>query len=253
MVIRIFLCYFLMTPVNFYSQGSQVNSFFFEPLINPQFGTKASYETLKQESQMVELMPLTKIGNIDYSSINLGLGVGYRLQKNALSLVYKTIYTTNGYVFLYYPNNNVLQAQYYRLKQDSRRNYFGINYTLELEKFKTHTHYVSINYGISFNRSSYLPPAKASFKDFTSIDSTDFELKKRIGHHIGLSYSISLASKKGIKILDFSFGYSFGLKNLDVMYIYQDDKLGKQNLFISKSRGSFFYAGISRKIHLKLH
>lgn len=240
----------MIYPVGVFSQGK---SFFIEPLIDSQFGAKSSYEIINQNSEKIELLPMTKIGNIDFSTINIGLGFGFRQNLHSFSIVLSTINTTNGYSCIYYPSENVLQAQYYKLKQDSRRFFLGGTYSFELQKIKNYTHYFSINYGLSFNRSSDIPPSQASFSSFTSIDSTDFKQKQLIGHHITLTYLMSLNTKKGVNIFDLSIAGSFGLRNLDVIYIRQIDNIGNQNNFISKSRGSYISIGISRKIHCKIN
>lgn len=239
----------MIYPVRAFSQGK---SFFIEPLINAQFSVKSSYKILNQDSEKIELLPMTKIGNIDFSAINLGLGFGYRQNRNSFSFFLSTIYTTNGYSCIYYPSENVIQAQYYKLKQDSRRLFLGTTYSYELQKIKNYNHSISINYGLSFNRSSDIPPSQTSFSSFTSIDSTDFKQKQLIGHHITLTYLMSLNTEKGVNIFDLSISGSVGLRNLDVLYIRQTDNIGNQNNFISKSRGSYISIGVSRKIHFKI-
>lgn len=250
MAIKLVYYIILIYPLNLFSQGK---SFFLEPIIDNQFGTKSKYEFQKQELDNVELLPLSKIGNIGYNSINFGLGAGLKINRNAFSLVYQSFSTTNGYAYVYNPNGNVLQSQYYRLKVDSRRQLFSVLYSYDLDNFKNHIHSFSIGYGLSFNQSTDMPPNKMLNGNLVSTDSCDFQMKQKIGSHLSLSYTVSFLTKKGINLFDLSIGYSQGLKNIDVLYIRQEDYLGNQNYILSKSRGSYFSIGLSRKFHFKLH
>jgi hypothetical protein len=240
----------MIYPANAYSQGK---SFFLDPIIDNQFGTKSKYEFLKHELNNVEFLPLSKIGDIGYNSINFGLGVGFKMNRNAFSLVYKGIYTTNGYSYLYSPSDNVLQSQFYRLKVDSRRQLFSVLYSHDLEKYKKHIHSFSIGYGLSFNHSTDMTPNKMLNGNLTSTDSVDFQMKQRIGSHLSFSYTVSFFTKKGFNLFDLSLGYSLGLRSVDVLYIRQEDYLGNQNFILSKSRGSYFSVGLSRKFHFKIN
>jgi hypothetical protein len=250
MAIKLIYSIILIYPLSVFSQGK---SFFIEPMLNTQFGTKSNYEILKQESENIELNSLNKLGNIDYSSISLGLGIGFKFNYNSITIMTYSLNTLNGYSCLYNPNNNVLQSQSGKLVVNSRRPFFGIRYALELERYKVHKHSLSMSYGLSFNRSVNTSPHQLPFVSFISIDSTDFLKKEKIGHHLMLSYTVSFHTKKGLNIMDLSLGYSLGLRNIDVLYIRQEDNLGNQNSFISKSRGTYFSIGLSRKFHFKLH
>jgi hypothetical protein len=222
-------------------------------MLNTQFGTKSNYEILNQESENIELNSLNKIGNIEYSSISLGLGIGFKFNNNSFTILTHSLNTLNGYSCLYNPNNNVLQSQSGKLVVNSRRQFFGIRYTLDLERYKVHKHSLSLSYGLSFNRCANSSPHQLPFVSFISVDSTDFLQKEKIGHHLMWSYTVSFNTKKGFNLFDLSLGYSLGLRSIDVLYIRQEDNLGYQNSFISKSRGSYFSIGLSRKFHLKIH
>lgn len=250
MAIKLVYYIILIYPLNLFSQGK---SFFLEPLIDIQFGTKSNYEFQKHELENVELLPLNKIGNIGYSSINFGLGAGIKINRNTFSFEYESIYTTNGYAYVYNPYQNVLQSQYYRLKVDSRRNLFSAIYTYNLEKNKRYIHSFSIGYGLSFNKSTDLAPNKMLNGNLSSIDSVDFQLKQKVGNHLSFSYSVSFFTNKGLNLFDLSLGYSLGLRNIDVLYIHQEDYQGNQNIILSKSRGSYFSIGLSRKFHFKIN
>jgi hypothetical protein len=221
-------------------------------MLNAQFGTKSNYEILKQETENIELNSLNKLGNIEYSSISLGLGIGFKFNFNSITILTQSLNTLNGYSCLYNPNNNVLQSQSAKLVVNSRRQFYGIRYALEFRKYKVHKHSLSISYGLSFNRSANTSPHQLPYVNFISVDSTDFLQKEKIGHHLMLSYTVSFHTKKGLNIMDLSLGYSLGLRSIDVLYIRQEDNLGYQNSFISKSRGSYFSIGLSRKFHLKI-
>jgi len=235
------------------SAFSQGKSLFIEPMLNTQFGAKSNYEIFKQESESIELNTLNKLGNIDYSSVSLGLGIGFKFNSNSIAIMTQSLNTLNGYSCLYNPNNNVLQSQSGKLIVNSRRQFFGVKYALELERYKIHKHSLSLTYGLSFNRSTSTSPHQLPFVSFISVDSTDFLQKEKIGHHIMLSYTVSFNTKKGFNLFDLSLSYSLGLRAIDVLYIRQEDNLGCQNSFISKSRGSYISIGLSRKFHLKIH
>lgn len=191
--------YFLLIfPVNTYSQGKSI---FIEPVIITQFGTKSNYEILKNESKNIELNSLNKIGNIEYSSISLGLGIGFKFNSNSIMILTQSLNTLNGYSCLYNPNNNVLQSQSGKLIVNSRRQFFGVKYALELERYKVHKHSLSPSYGLSFNRSANSSPYQLPFVSFISVDSTDFLQKEKIGHHLMLSYTVSFNTKKGFNYL----------------------------------------------------
>ena len=245
------VCYIILIyPLNLFSQGKSI---FLEPIIDNQFGTKSKYEFQTQELDNVEFLPLSKIGNIGYNSMNFGLGAGVKINRSSFSFVYKSIYSTNGYAYVYSPNDNVLQSQYYKLKVDSRRQLFSVLYSYELEKFKNHRHSFSVGYGLSFNHSTDMSPSKTLNGNLLSTDSVDFQMKQKIGNHISCSYNVSFYTKKGFNLFDLSLGYSLGLRNIDALYIHQEDYQGNQNLILSKSRGSYFSIGLSRKFHFKIN
>jgi hypothetical protein len=250
MAIKLVYYIILIYPLNVFSQGK---SFFLEPLIDNQFGTKSKYEFQKQELDNVEFLSLSKLGNIGYNLISFGLGAGIKTNKSAFSFVYKSICTTNGYTYVYIPNNNILQAQYYRLKVDSKRQLFSVLYSYELEKFKKQIHAFSIGYGLSFNHSTDISPNKMLNGNLVSIDSVDFQTKQKIGGHLSFTYTVSFFTKKRSNLFDLSLGYSQGLRNVDVLYIRQDDYIGNQNYILSKSRGSHFSIALSRKFHFKIN
>lgn len=250
MVIKLVYYIILIYPMNVFSQGK---SFFLEPLVDNQFGTKSKYEFQKQELDNVEFLSLSKLGNIGYNLTNFGLGAGVKINKSAFSFVYKNICTTNGYAYVYSSNDNVLQAQYYRLKVDSRRQLFSVLYSYELEKFKKHIHSFSIGYGLSFNRSTDMSPNEILNGNLLSIDSVDFQTKQKIGSHLSFTYNVSFFTKKRSNLFDLSLSYSQGLRNIDVLYIRQEDYIGNQNYILSKSRGSHFSIGLSRKFHIKIN
>ena len=89
--------------------------------------------------------------------------------------------------------------------------------------------------------------------NLSSIDSVDFQLKQKVGNHLSFSYSVSFFTNKGLNLFDLSLGYPLGLRNIDVLYIRQEDYLGNQNNILSKSGGSYFSIGLSRKFHFKIN
>ncbi len=242
---------------------SQVPFLRVTPMLGVSFGTFRSHSK-ESINNTISYLPVNKIGNIGYSSVNYSLQVDFLKLGNRLEagVMVGNISDFSGYAFEYFSGTPVLfengsNAYRRRLTQSSSRLDIGLSLNYILEKRNTSSRWdkkIILQPMFSFNRATKLGlfqgviPMKDGLLNYTeSIDNTQ---NNNIGFAVNFRFDWQLNGLKTNKnILNLSVGYrqGFTVTSRNTFHIYHTNGMEVQSSVLSKT--SAFYLVISKPLN----
>lgn len=232
----------LVFPMTIWSQGR----LFIEPQIFSEFGTKSPQKEINFSTVYEEYLPLSKVGDINFSGLNFGVNLGYQRNNLSYSIFYKRFNAVNGYgIRKTSPHSSFI------IEIGSPLPMFGF----ELSKvFKSKN--PSINHLLSFSSSFSL---KRRDSNVSELDST-YRLNylaienhsgfSKIGVFLGLKYTAQIKYREK-NLFDVSFYYQQGLRTINTINVKLIDQQNNYTTdFTSKTKGSEFGFVLSRKFFI---
>lgn len=245
----IFLLFFVFCE-NLFSQKA---NFIVTPHIHGEFG-KNSYDILTDETVSgLELLPLTRVGNIAFGTINFGLDIGLKREQDHFGIYARTSSALNGYKLFFDRPQFLPTARFTTsVTTNSIRHEFGFVYTRENLLPWEFRNNIQFRLGFSFNKTTFLELITNNLAQNMYIaERSNQEVFSRVGVHTSITYLIPLYTKNKRNLFDLGFTYSQGLVVIDetnVSIVSNQTPVFEVRTF---SRGSFFSFSLSRTIHFK--
>lgn len=240
MAIKFFI--FSIFPVICSAQGG----LFIEPQLFTEFGTKSPQKEINFSTVYEEYLPLTKMGDIYFTGLNLGLNIGYQHNDFLYSANCRLFHSTNGYGVR---NPKIHSAFLFIIKQPLGMMGLEVSKTLKSNN-RTFEHAVSFSSSLSL---------KSKAESETKLDSllmsnylvieTNYNYNK-MGVYLGLKYTFK-TKVKGKNLVDLSVYYQQGFRTINTMNVklinLENNAITEFN---STTRGSEFGFVLSRHFYI---
>lgn len=226
--------------------GLSQGRFFIEPQIFTEFGTKSPQKEINFSTVYEESLPLSKVGDINFTGLNFGLNLGYQRKDFLYSAYCRFFNATNGYGI----RNTKLHSSFL-VEMHQPLAMIGLEISKDLpSNNKSFGHSVSLSSSVSFKKTTVSGSTLDSLfrLNYLAVE-TNYNYNK-MGVYFGLKYTIK-AKVKGKNLVDLSVYYQQGFRTintLNVKLINQENNAVTE--FNSTTRGSEFGFILSRHFYI---